>query len=238
MNDSVTVVVTSCDRVDLLERTMTSFLKYNTYPIDRYLLIDDSAKPLAFENIEKLNQKLGNIFELHFNYEKIGQVRSIDKMYSLVNTDYIFHLEDDWEFYRPDFIQKSIDILHFDKKIIQPVIRAKNDRYGAGISQEIFQTSSGIKYRRLHLVSYLVDPVTGRWVRNYGGFTLNPGLRRTSDYKLLPSYTSISDENGCEEPIDKFYQSLGYYVVSISEHDSDGYVRHIGWDKRTENHIW
>ena len=238
MNDSVTVVVTSCNRVDLLERTMVSFIQQNTYPIDRYLLIDDSANLQAFEDIKKLNEKLGNIFELYFNYEKLGQVRSIDKMYKLVDTDYIFHLEDDWEFYRPDFIQKSIDILKYDEKIIQPVIRAKHDSYSAGISSEIFQTNSGIKYRKLHLVSYPVDPVTGRWVRNYGGFTLNPGLRRTSDYKLLPSYTSISDENGCEEPIDKFYQNLGFYVVSISESDSDGYVKHIGWNKRTENHIW
>lgn len=238
MNGSVTVVITSCNRINLLERTLDSFIKYNTYPIDRYILIDDSANLEAFENIKRLNGKYENILELYFNYEKLGQVKSIDKVYSMVDTDYIFHLEDDWEFYRPDFIQKSIEILTYDSKIIQPVLRAKHDRYDAGISQEILQTTSGLKYRKLHNVSYLVDPKINRWVLNYGGFTLNPGLRRTSDYKLLPSYTSISDSNGCEEPIDKFYQNLGFYVVSISENDSDGYVKHIGWDNRTENHVW
>lgn len=238
MNNSVTVVITSCNRLDLLERTLQSFIKYNTYPIDRYLLIDDSANLQTFQNIEKLNQKFGNILELYFNYEKLGQVKSIDKIYSLVDTDYIFHCEDDWEFYKYDFIQDSIELLNFDYKIIQPVIRPKNDRYDVGISQEVFKTLNGLKYRKLYNVSYLVDPSINRWVLNYGGFTLNPSLRRTSDYKLLPSYTSISDENGCEEPIDKFYQNLGFYVVSISENDDDGYVRHIGWEKRTENHIW
>ena len=72
----------------------------------------------------------------------------------MVNTDYIFHLEDDWEFYKIDFIQKSIEILNEDDKILQPVLRPKNDRYDAGISPEIFQTKNGIKYRKLHLVSY------------------------------------------------------------------------------------
>lgn len=238
MNDKVTFVVTSCGRVDLLEKTIRTFLNFNTYPISRYILIDDSAKLEIFENIKKLNEKFNNIFELYFNYEKLGQVRSIDKVYSLVDTDYIFHCEDDWEFYKSGFIEKSIDVLKYDDKILQPVIRPKNDRYDAGISPEIFETNNGTKYRKLHLVSYLVDPSIGRWVRNYGGFTLNPSLRRTKEYKLLPSYTSISDENGPEEPLDRFYQSLGYYVVSLSESNNDGYVRHIGWNRTSENHIW
>lgn len=238
MTDSITFTLTSCGRIALLEKTIMSFLKYNTYPISKYLLVDDSAKPEIFETIEKLNKKLGNIFILHFNHEKIGQVRSVDKLYGLVDTDYIFHCEDDWEFYRPDFIQKSIDVLKEDAKIVQPLIRPKSDSLGTGISNEVLQTKNGTKYRKAIPVSYLVDPKINRWVRNYGGFTLNPALKRTADYKLLPSYTSVSDENGCEEPLDKFYSDLGYYVVSLSESDDDGYVRHIGWGKTTENHRW
>lgn len=238
MNNSVTLTLTSCGRIDLLERTILSFIKYNTYPIDSYILIDDSANTQVFENIKNLNKRLGNIFHLYFNYKKIGQVRSVDKMYSTVNTDYIFHCEDDWEFYRSDFIQKSIDILNENAKILLAIIRPKSDRLNTSMSNEVLQTKNGTKYRRVIPVSYLVDPAINRWIRDYGGFTLNPGLRRTSDYKLVQSYTSLSDENGCEEPIDKFYKRLGYYVVSLSESDSDGYVRHIGWGKTTENHIW
>jgi hypothetical protein len=238
MNDNVTFVLTSCGRVGLLERTITSFIKYNTYPIDRYILIDDSADIQVFKDIENLNEKLGNIFELHFNYEKIGQVRSVDKLHSMVSSDYIFHCEDDWEFYNPDFIKKSIDVFKEDEKILQVLIRPKTDSLSTGMSSVILQTKNGTKYRKVVPVSYLVDPAINRWVRNYGGFTLNPALKRTSDYKLLPSYTSISDKDGCEEPVDKFYSSLGFYVVSLSESDSDGYVRHIGWEERSKNHIW
>jgi hypothetical protein len=213
-------------------------MKFNTYPIERFVIIDDSAKPLVFENIEKINDKFGKIFELHFNYEKLGQVRSIDKIYSTVNTDFIFHCEDDWLFYKPGFIEKSIDVLNFDEKIIQVIIRPKNDSYVTGFSNEILQTTSGIKYRKVVPTSYMVDPVINRWVRDYHGFTMNPGLRRLKEYKLLPSYTSISDENGPEEPLDIFYKNLGYYAVTICETNDDGYVRHNGWNRRTENHIW
>lgn len=235
---SVTLTLTSCGRLDLLERTILSFIKYNTYPIDKYVLVDDSADVQVFENIENLNKKLGNIFHLCFNYKKIGQVRSVDKLYSTVSTDYIFQCEDDWEFYRPDFIQKSIDVLNEDSKILLPILRPKSDSLNTNMANEVLQTKKGTKYRKVIPVSYLVDPTINRWIRDYGGFTLNPGLRRTSDYKLLPSYTSLSDENGCEEPLDKFYKKLGYYVVSLSESNSDGYVRHIGWGKTTENHVW
>lgn len=238
MNGTVTLALTSCGRIDLLEKTLLSFIKYNTHPIDKYILVEDSADPTIFKGVKDLNKKLGNIFHLYFNYEKIGQVRSVDKMYTSIDTEYIFHCEDDWEFYKPGFIQKSIEVLNEDPKILLPILRPKSDRLNINMSKEVLQTKNGIKYRKIVPVSYLVDPKINRWVRDYGGFTLNPGLRRTNDYKLLSSYTSLSDENGCEEPIDKFYRKLGYYVVSLSENDEEGYVRHIGWGKTTENHKW
>ena len=39
-----------------------------------------------------------------YNDVNIGQCKSIDKAYELVDTEYIFHCEDDWEFTSPNFI--------------------------------------------------------------------------------------------------------------------------------------
>ena len=39
----VTLVVTSCGRLPGLRRTIASFLAANTYPIDRYLIMEDSG---------------------------------------------------------------------------------------------------------------------------------------------------------------------------------------------------
>lgn len=40
----VTVIVTSCGRLPGLRRTINSFLAANTYPIDRYLIVEDSVR--------------------------------------------------------------------------------------------------------------------------------------------------------------------------------------------------
>ena len=37
----VTVVLTACNRADLLEKTLDSFFKFNTYPLKRFIIIDD-----------------------------------------------------------------------------------------------------------------------------------------------------------------------------------------------------
>jgi hypothetical protein len=54
MKDStVSVVLTSCGRLDLLEQTIDSFFSINTYPITQFILIDDSGKD---DLLPKLNQ--------------------------------------------------------------------------------------------------------------------------------------------------------------------------------------
>jgi len=37
----VTVVLTACNRADLLEKTLDSFFEMNTYPLKRFIIIDD-----------------------------------------------------------------------------------------------------------------------------------------------------------------------------------------------------
>ena len=44
--DKVTVVITSCGRLDLLDKTLSSFMEFNTYPIEKFIIIDD--KRIAF----------------------------------------------------------------------------------------------------------------------------------------------------------------------------------------------
>ena len=102
----VTFVMTACGRVDLMVQTLDSFLKYNTYPIKRYIITEDSADESVFEQCKLLNQqKYGGKLEFIFNNPKIGQARSIDLAYSTIDTEYVFHCEEDWEFYKSGFIE-------------------------------------------------------------------------------------------------------------------------------------
>ena len=44
----------------------------------------------------RLIEEFGDVFDVLVNKKRMGQLFSIDKAYSLVTTEYIFHCEDDW----------------------------------------------------------------------------------------------------------------------------------------------
>ena len=108
MND-VSLVITSCGRFDLLERTLDSFFEYNTYTIKKVIITEDSTEG---KKLEKLVSKYKDQnFKLIINETREGQLKSIDKAYNEVDTEYIFHCEDDWEFLKEGFIEKSMKLL-------------------------------------------------------------------------------------------------------------------------------
>ena len=66
----VTFLITSCGRLDLLERTIDSFLKFNQCPIERYIITEDSADPKIWKQCKELNKKYGGMLEFIFNKTK------------------------------------------------------------------------------------------------------------------------------------------------------------------------
>ena len=64
-NDEVTMVITSCNRAELLEKTLESFVKYNTYPIKETFIIDDSGIQGCNEKVlDKFNSLLNSVIPL------------------------------------------------------------------------------------------------------------------------------------------------------------------------------
>ena len=229
----ITFVLTSCGRIDLLEKTLDSFFKYNEHPIERYLIIEDSADPTVFKECKNLNKKYDGVLEFIFNKKKLGQTASIDKAYSKVKTPYIFHCEEDWEFYRGGFIEDSLKVLESQPKVLQVWIRPKSDHHVSKIEAKTFLLPGDVVVRRV-LPTTFVSYKNGKpdlKVENYIGFSWNPGLRRLSDYQISPINSNYSSFEA-EHQIDAAYREDGYMVVSLSKDDDDGYVRHIGWDRR------
>ena len=225
----VTFCLTSCGRMDELEKTVDSFIKYNDYPIKNWFIVEDSGDSKQHDILKKLNaEKWDSRFMLFLNNENIGQNASIDKMYKNVSTEYIFHCEEDWEFYRGGFIEDSMKVLETQPKVLQVWIRPKSDKILNPIEKRQFTLPGGVVVRRVLPVSFKIK--TGI-VKNYMGFSWNPGLRRKSDWLLDPisgNYTRCLHEH----IIDAIYSRLGYMVVSLSKDDEDGYVKHIGWHNR------
>jgi hypothetical protein len=226
----VTFCLTSCGRVDELEKTIDSFLKFNDYPIKDWFIIEDSGDTTVWSQIVSLNNnKWNKRFKLIFNSNNIGQNASIDKMYAKVETEYIFHCEEDWEFYKGGFIEDSLKVLESQPKVLQVWIRPKSDRILNPIEQRKFTLPGGVTVRRVLPVSFKIKG--DQLVDNYMGFSWNPGLRRKSDWEIEPikgNFTILKHEH----IIDLVYKKLGYMVVSLSQDDEDGYVKHIGWNNR------
>ena len=216
MSDT-TVVLTSCNRLDLLAITLESFSRHNTYPIAKCIIIDDSGDQDCYRQLgERYGDK--NI-EFIFNTPKLGHISSIDLAYSRVETPYIFHCEDDWEFYQPNFIEHSKAVLESDPKILQVQIRHYQDINGHPVKIYTMRSVGDLK---------VVDLERG-YLGIYDGFSWNPGLRRLKEYKELPkTYKEFSNEAA----IGHHYAYWGFKVSALV--NKTGYVRHIGWDRHIE----
>ena len=215
------MVITTHDRTDLLERTLRSFFEYNTYPIAKTIIIEDSGIPQNFDTVQNI---VRGSLHIIVNEKNIGQIASIDKAYSRVETDYIFHCEEDWEFHRSGFIEKSFDILATDPKLFTVWLRAHHDTNDhAVLLDQPYHLPDGDHY-------YLME---GARKKHWCGFTFNPGLRRTQDCMLFHPYNELQvrkQKNGLmvmgEIDLSIYYQEQGFRAAITS--NSEGYVKHIG----------
>ena len=107
MSKEVTLFITSCGRPKLLRRTIESFVKYNTYPINEVILCEDSG-------VKGIVDFAKDVFPypIIFCYNEVrsGQMKTIERYTPLIKTPYVFHLEDDYEFFDSQFIELSLKI--------------------------------------------------------------------------------------------------------------------------------
>ena len=228
-SDDVTIVLTSCNRPELLDETLKSFIQKNTYPILETYIIDDSGIIGCNDSVISKYTSL-NIKSI-YNNKNIGQIQSIDKVYSYVKTKYIFHCEEDWEFLQPGFIEKSMKIFNENPsdKIYTVWLRPHHCTSGHPILYDNLQKGY---YKMKPDYSYYDKGHIYTWC----GFTFNPGLRKTFDCLLFHPYSlkcEKSVKNGKEYigeyTLNKKYADAGYYAVILD--NPEGHVNHIGWEK-------
>jgi hypothetical protein len=215
-NSNITLVVTSCGRFDLLKKTLDSFVLHNTAPVKRLILTEDSGSDSVYEYIPSELRKTALVF---INNPKIGQVKSIDLAYSHVDTDYIFHCEDDWLFLRPGFMEESLEILEKNPDILQ--VRLHNHQYK---SNNLVQLE-----KRFSHLSTAYYSISGKWQ----SLSWNPGLRRIADYNEIDSYEFFYKKGSTfldiEGALNSYYTEKNKKAVLLENYA----VEHIG----DERHI-
>lgn len=202
----VTVVITSCNRPNVLESTLRSFLAMNTFPIFQYIFIEDGGSELTVQKAINILGADGNLFIK--NERNLGQLNSIDLAYSYVKTEYIFHLEDDWIFTNPGFIEYSFEFLKEFPSAAYLSIRSCDDQNNHPTTSYIDRFNTLLPFWK------------GVWV----GFGFNPSLRKLKDYRRIGS--KFGGWNKRETSIGLFYFLTGSRVYAPPKKIS--FVRHLG----------
>jgi hypothetical protein len=112
------VLVMASSRPDLLKITMEKFKDYvecwgNTEL--RYLIHEDFVYPEMSKQTVKWAENFFDVVES--SLPKIGVGYAMDKMFKLIESDYVFHMQDDWEFERPIELDRIIWTMEKHKKI-------------------------------------------------------------------------------------------------------------------------
>lgn len=210
----VTALLTSCGRQDLLERTIDSFIKMNTYPLHDFIVYEDSG-------IEGINDRL----KIKYPFirwiepkERTGQIVALDTLFQACTTPYAFMQEDDWLFIRPGFIEASMAIMEALPRVAHVWLRDRSDLVSHPITW-------GDDYG-------ILKSAPGMWA----GFQFSPSLKRLADYKAIGSYgrhTTFERHRPwkAEAAISQLYNRLGYKAAILV----DPYIRHIGDNGRHVN---
>jgi len=204
MASNYTLCITSCDRHDLLKRTLESFIQMVDLQPQETFIVEDGPTPMPYwlkENIHYFASRLGKITWIN-NDCRMGQIYSADRLMALVKTDYVFWLEDDWEFTQRGFLRDSKQILDSHPSVIQISLRGDTGWHP-------LLSDSRFAFK-------LAEP---GWREGWGGFSFNPGLRRRADYQRIGSYgrhTSYGTSGlGHEMELSKLYLGLGYVIADL-----------------------
>jgi len=217
MEKEVTLFITSCGRPQLLRKTLESFVKYNTYPIKEVILCEDSGIPNIVDFAKNI---LPYPVIFCYNEIRMGQMKTIEKYTQMIKTPYVFHLEDDYEFFDYGFIEMSFKILASDPKISQVLLEDEQHSFPK------IDIGNPLCYK-------LMTNKPGEINANNGDgpltvFSWRPSLKRIEIQRLRMPYQLWDDEYTIELLINK----LGYYSVVTKNVKNDrlGFCTHIGKD--------
>ena len=216
MSKEVTLFITSCGRPKLLRRTIESFVKYNTYPINEVILCEDSG-------VKGIVDFAKDVFPypIIFCYNEVrsGQMKTIERYTPLIKTPYVFHLEDDYEFFDYGFIELSFKVMESDKNIGQVLLEESQHYY----DKEDIQNPLCYKLMCKGLCGEALSC-----------FSWRPSLKRIEIQRLRMPYQPWDDEYTVELLMNK----LGFYSVitveGLNRAGTKGFCINIGNNDHVE----
>lgn len=220
---SITFTCTTSKRFDLYVQMMISFF-YSCLDMDlieNYIIVDDGSPINEIHEMGRLFPKTNVI-----KNTKGGQLNSIKMILDCVDTEYMFHSEDDWNFLIQDhYIRKGFDIMHTDSRIKQVTLR---------FWECMYINDDGLEYR-MHNYSPMDIKEDYDIIKysdcNYGGLTLNPSLIHVPTFKecMKNVHQENSESRIWDKKLSMNYWNAGYKRANLN----DEYIEHTGtYDSR------
>jgi GR25 family glycosyltransferase involved in LPS biosynthesis len=180
----ITFTITTCKRLDLFVRTMDSFLKYciDKYLIKDWICIDDNSSEADRHEMQERYPFFKFIFK---SFKDKGHARSMNMLLDVINTPYVFHMEDDWEYLSTDiYLTKCFNVLNSNRIYGQCLVN-KNymERGDIPISGGIAKETDNIKY----LVHEYIQG--GMQCSYWPHFSLRPGLTRVDVFRRVGTFS-------------------------------------------------
>lgn len=204
--DNVTTVLTSCGRWDFLTVSLDTFLAHHTP--GRFILVEDSADR---EFAERIRDRYPQI-EVVLNDPRLGQHKAIDRVYAMIDTPYILHLEDDWHFLGEMDIDHGIRVLESDPSSITAVCFARFT--GLKKRQRIFGkkvTHDGRPY--MHM---------GNSHREWHGFSFYPSVLRKDLWAEHGPYAKYQNERAISKHMKAMGKEMVYQLPGVGVHVGSG----------------
>lgn len=191
----ITFTITTCKRYCLFEKTMNSFINCCTDldKINRWICIDDNSS----EEDRKLMKEKYPFLEFYFKTpQDKGHPRSMNMLKNMINTPYVFHLEDDWQFFSKDnYITRCLEVVNEREDYGQCLINKNYAEIGDIVGGHLHFT----KNRNTYLVHEYCSNQESQNAFNlkYGGrpncaywphFSLRPGLTKTTVWRDIGDF--------------------------------------------------
>jgi hypothetical protein len=204
----ITAFILSCNRLNLLKRTIESFLATRDL-LTKIVIVDDSGNEGVFQY---LLENYGSFADIICFPKNRGLWWAKDFMVSFCDTPYIFYIEEDWLFLNSGYLKKSKNILETHRHIgsIDLSWRTFEEE---GIDSYYPELIEGEYYLKK---PWRISDEHLPWFCWQG----SPNLKRREDLLLLGRVEGFYTEWN----IDRKFYALGFRGVYLK----DKYVYHLG----------
>jgi glycosyltransferase involved in cell wall biosynthesis len=205
--NNVTLCITMGRRPELLRQTLSSL--FSVCEFQHVIAINDFRDDQTNEAFKALCPT-GQLISLD---HQLGHHAAVDHMYSKVQTDWVFHTEDDWEFTEPVDLDRLVNLV-------------KQHAWMAGVSlrSEVdFGLCEADQKKVLHehyndLDVFRLDGMHDQW----HGFTFNPHLAPLNTWRKVGPFSRFKKERH----ISRAVRQAGMVMPYLTH----GGCRHIGWE--------